>query len=73
VKVLDARNLLCPLPVICVQNQMSQLQAGDILLVECTDPGVLYDIPAWCKLNGHRVQSIERQGRLITLTLEHGT
>ena len=21
----------------------------------CTDPGALHDIPAWCRLNGHRV------------------
>ena len=28
---LDARNLLCPLPVIRVQDKVKQLQVGDVL------------------------------------------
>lgn len=52
---LDARRLLCPLPVIRTQDKVKQLQAGDVLRVACTDPGVLQDIPAWCRINGHRV------------------
>lgn len=52
---LDARRLLCPLPVIRTQDKVKQLQAGDVLRVKCTDPGVLQDIPAWCRINGHKV------------------
>ncbi|OQK15246.1 SirA family protein [Methyloprofundus sedimenti] len=52
---LDARRLLCPLPVIRTQDKVKQLQTGDVLSVTCTDPGVLQDIPAWCRINGHRV------------------
>jgi TusA-related sulfurtransferase len=28
---------------------------GDELVAVCTDPGVLHDIPAWCRINGHVV------------------
>ena len=28
---------------------------GDIVEALCTDPGVLNDIPAWCRINGHKV------------------
>lgn len=52
---LDARNLLCPMPVIRTQDKINQLQTGDILEVVCTDPGALNDIPAWCRINGHTV------------------
>lgn len=52
---LDARRMLCPMPVIRTQDKIKQLQAGDILEVTCTDPGALNDIPAWCRINGHRV------------------
>ena len=52
---LDARRLLCPLPVIRVQDKVKQLQAGDLLEVVCTDPGALQDIPAWCRINGHKI------------------
>ena len=52
---LDARNLLCPMPVIRVQNAMESLAPGDVLEVLCTDPGAMSDVPAWCRVNGHEV------------------
>jgi tRNA 2-thiouridine synthesizing protein A len=44
---LDARWLLCPLPVIRTQQKVKTLMKGDTLAVVCTDPGALHDIPAW--------------------------
>ncbi len=52
---LDARRLLCPLPVIRTQDKVKQLSVGDQLEVVCTDPGVMQDIPTWCRINGHQV------------------
>lgn len=52
---LDARNILCPLPVIRTQNLVLTLPEGDTLDVSCTDPGALCDIPAWCRINGHEI------------------
>ncbi len=54
-ETLDARRLLCPLPVIRTQNKVKQLKSGDQLEVICTDPGVMQDIPAWCRINGHKI------------------
>ena len=59
---LDARRLLCPLPVIRVQDLVAKLTAGTELEVVCTDPGVLNDIPAWCRLFGHEVLLAEQRG-----------
>ncbi|WP_298137484.1 sulfurtransferase TusA family protein [Acidiferrobacter sp.] len=56
---LDARHLLCPLPVIRVSAAVEKLAAGDLLTVRCTDPGALHDIPAWCRLEGHEVVAAE--------------
>ena len=66
---LDARNLLCPLPVIRTQNKVKTLADGDILKVICTDPGALSDIPAWCRINGHQVVATEQQNRELTITI----
>ena len=52
---LDARGLLCPLPVIRVQDRIKHLASGDVLEVIATDPGTLHDIPAWCRVHGHRL------------------
>lgn len=69
---LDARRLLCPLPVIRTQNAVKNLQPGDILLVLATDPGVLSDIPAWARIHGHTVVAAERVDGEIHVTLEVG-
>lgn len=67
--LLDARNLLCPMPVIKTQNKIKELQAGDILDVVCTDPGALADIPAWCRINKHQVLSSEQNAREISIRI----
>ena len=51
----DASGLLCPLPVIRTEQRVAQLAAGDTLDIVCTDPGALYDIPAWCRMHGHAI------------------
>lgn len=57
--VVDARRLLCPMPVIRTQDAVQQLQPGQTLQVLCSDPGVLHDIPAWCRVHGHEVLDIQ--------------
>ncbi len=52
---LDARRMFCPMPVIRTQDKVNELQVGDTLEVVSTDPGALNDIPAWCRINGHKV------------------
>lgn len=59
---LDCRRLLCPMPVIRVQERVESLAPGDTLTAVCTDPGALQDVPAWCRVNGHEVLSTETRG-----------
>lgn len=72
VQVLDARGLLCPLPVIRTQDRVASLEPGDRLRVRCTDPGTESDIPTWCRINGHRVIGIARAEDEIAIVLEVG-
>ncbi|HHJ80267.1 MAG TPA: sulfurtransferase TusA family protein [Candidatus Tenderia electrophaga] len=71
---LDVTGQLCPIPVIRTQNKAKKLAPGDTLEVLCTDPGVINDIPAWCRINGHTVVSSETRedGNLIIITLTIG-
>lgn len=70
---LDARNTLCPMPVIRTQNRIATLQPGDVLRVLCTDPGALNDIPAWCRINGHKVLDAYEAGDEVVITVEVGS
>ena len=67
---LDARNILCPLPVIRTQNAVQELNKGDLLTVTCTDPGALNDIPMWSRINGHKVLDMQNENDTITITIE---
>jgi hypothetical protein len=38
--------------LIKIRNLLAQLEAGEILEVRSTDPGVHEDFPAWCRMTG---------------------
>lgn len=71
-EILNARRLLCPLPVIRTQDKIKQLVPGDQLEVICTDPGVMQDIPAWCRINGHKVLETHSSEYEYTIIIEVG-
>jgi len=66
---LDARGLLCPMPVIRTQQRVATLAPGDELEILATDPGVLHDIPAWCRVHGHELLDTTRGEREISVRL----
>jgi len=69
---LDVKRMLCPMPVIKVQDKVNTLSPGDMLEVVCTDPGALNDVPAWCRINGHKVIEAKQSDDLVIITLEVG-
>ena len=71
--VLDARRLLCPLPVIRTQDAIKNLQDGDHLEVVCTDPGAKLDIPTWCRINGHAVLETRATKDEIVIIIQVGS
>ena len=72
-ETLDARGLLCPLPVIRTQDRMRDLAAGATLAVLATDPGVLEDIPAWCRVHGHEVVETDEDDDLVRVVVRKCT
>jgi tRNA 2-thiouridine synthesizing protein A len=69
---LDARRLLCPLPVIKTQNKVAELSSGDRLKIICTDPGALSDIPAWARIHGHQIVETTEVDDEIIITVRVG-
>jgi tRNA 2-thiouridine synthesizing protein A len=56
-RLLDARSLSCPLPVLRTSKEMTRLGPGEVLKVLATDRGASSDIPAWAEMTGHEVVS----------------
>lgn len=58
--VLDLKGLLCPMPVIKLAKAIKEIPVGDTIEAYATDPGVMADIPAWCRTTGNELVALER-------------
>ncbi|QKQ23995.1 sulfurtransferase TusA family protein [Candidatus Ruthia endofausta] len=67
---LDVKCLLCPMPVIRLGEMIEKIKISDTIEMLATDSGVLHDIPAWCKVHGHKVISINEKTDGIILLVE---
>ncbi len=63
--IIDARDLLCPLPVLRLRKALSEALPGQTVLLLATDPMATVDIPHFCAEQGHHL--------VATRDLEHGT
>jgi TusA-related sulfurtransferase len=65
-QTLDARGLLCPMPIVKTAKAMKELEPGQVLKVMATDRGSIADIPAWCESTGHElIGSYEEDGEVF--------
>ena len=62
---INLRGLKCPLPALRTRKALSQLQAGDLLTVECTDPLVDIDIPNLIRETGDSIEVTTREADAI--------
>ena len=60
VLVLDLKGLLCPMPVVKLAVAIKGITLGDTIEAYATDPGVMADIPAWCRTTGNELVSLEK-------------
>ncbi|MDG6935029.1 MAG: sulfurtransferase TusA family protein [Nitrososphaerota archaeon] len=58
-KVLDARGLMCPMPVVKTGTAIKEIQVGQVLEVLATDPGSKPDLTAWAKMTGNELLLVE--------------
>jgi tRNA 2-thiouridine synthesizing protein A len=61
-KVLDARGLVCPMPIIKATKAIKEVPAGGTLEVLATDPGSVGDFEAFCKRGRHEMLEQDEQG-----------
>ena len=67
-QVLDAKGLLCPMPVVKIAKAVKALEPGRVLQLLATDRGSVADIPAWCQTTGNElVESHEEDGVYVFL------
>ncbi len=69
---LDARGLICPLPVLKARKVLLRLPAGDILRVQVTDKAAPKDFKLFCAESGHILQTVEERGDDIEVVVVCG-
>ncbi|WP_376870820.1 sulfurtransferase TusA family protein [Albirhodobacter sp. R86504] len=57
---IDARGLLCPLPVLRARKILNELRPGTRVLLIATDAASWLDVPHFCAQAGHILLSAEQ-------------
>ena len=67
--VLDLRGLRCPQPVLRAKKALRTIPIGGVLVLECTDPLTVIDIPHFVNQTGHALEAQERRGALYVFRI----
>ncbi len=69
---LDARGLLCPLPVLKARKRLEPLEPGDVLRMLADDPAAVIDVPHFCAEAGHDLVEVSGNGEDRTYLIRKG-
>ncbi|WP_332631972.1 sulfurtransferase TusA family protein [Halalkalibacter flavus] len=71
-KVLDAKGLACPMPIVSTKKAMTELESGQILEIHSTDKGAKNDLAAWAKSGGHELLSDTEEDGVLKFWIKKG-
>lgn len=64
-KVLDAKGLSCPMPIVKTKKALDDIGAGQVIEVQASDKGSTADIQAWAKNTGHQYLGTIEEGSTL--------
>lgn len=64
-KVLDAKGLACPMPIVKTKKAMNDLESGQVLEIHTTDKGAKNDLAAWASSGGHELLKHEEDNDVL--------
>ena len=62
---VNLQGLKCPLPVLKTRKLLETMAAGDVLVIECTDPLTDIDIPNLLRETGDALEQRTRKGKVL--------
>lgn len=71
-KILDAKGLACPMPIMKTKKAMNELETGQVLEIHTTDPGAKNDLSAWAKSSGHELVGHQEEEGALKLWIKKG-
>jgi TusA-related sulfurtransferase len=71
-KVLDAKGLACPMPIVRTKKAMTELEPGQVLEIHATDKGAKNDLAAWAKSGGHELIADTEENGVFKFWIKKG-
>ena len=71
-KVLDAKGLACPMPIVKTRKEMKEMESGQVLEILATDKGAKADLAAWAKSGGHELLDSHENGDVFSFWIKKG-
>jgi tRNA 2-thiouridine synthesizing protein A len=68
--LLDARGLVCPMPLVKARQALMVVEAGATICVLATDPDARADFERFCEATGHLLHRIETRDGILVIVLE---
>ncbi|MDK8643015.1 sulfurtransferase TusA family protein [Niallia taxi] len=72
IKVLDAKGLACPMPIVKTKKAIDEIEKGQVLEVHTTDKGAKNDLTAWSKSGGHELLKQEDENGVLKFWIKKG-
>ena len=69
-KVLDAKGLNCPLPILKAKKALKDVAEGGTLEVLSTDPGSVADFQAFCRTTGNELVEHSEDSGVFTFLIK---
>jgi tRNA 2-thiouridine synthesizing protein A len=66
---VNMRGLKCPLPTLKTRKLLSRMTAGEVLVIECTDPLTSIDIPNLIRETGDKLEDSAKKGHILTFKI----
>ena len=67
--VLDLRGIRCPHVVLRAKKALRAVPVGGTLVLECTDPLTVIDVPLFVTQTGHALSGHEKQAELFVFRI----
>ena len=68
-QTIDARGLLCPMPIVKTAQSIKTIESGQLLEVLATDPGSVKDFAAWSRTTGNELVEQTMDGGVYRFVL----
>jgi len=67
---LDVKGLNCPLPILRTKKALAEMETGQVLRVQATDPGSVKDFAAFAKQTGNELLEQKEENRVLEFYLK---